>query len=104
MGAERPLVLSAKERRAIVYHGGGHALVALLTPGADPVHKVTIVPHGQTLGVTQMVPLDERHTYSRTSLLARLAVGLGGRVTEEFKLGDERKTTSNTSPSWHAIW
>jgi cell division protease FtsH len=88
MGAERPLVLSPQERRVTAYHESGHTLVAMLTPQADPVHKVTIVPRGQTLGVTQLVPLDDRHNYSRTYLLARLAVGLGGRVAEELAIGE----------------
>jgi cell division protease FtsH len=88
LGAERPLVLNPEERRVIAYHEGGHALVALLVPGADPVHKVTIVPRGQTLGATKIVPLDDRHNYPRTYLLARLAVGLGGRVAEELETGD----------------
>jgi cell division protease FtsH len=59
--------------------------VAILTPGADPVHKVTIVPRGQTLGATQIMPIDDRHNYPRTYLLARLAMGLGGRVAEELE-------------------
>jgi len=88
MGAERPLVLSPEERRVIAYHEGGHALVALLVPGADAVHKVTIVPRGQALGATKIVPIDERHNYPRSYLLARLAVGLGGRVAEELETGD----------------
>jgi cell division protease FtsH len=88
MGAERPLVLSEEERRVIAYHESGHALVAMLTPEADPVHKVTIVPRGQTLGATQIVPIDDRHNYPRHYLLARLAVGLGGRVAEELETGE----------------
>ena len=88
MGAERPLVLSKEERQAIAYHEGGHALMALLTPGADPVHKVTIVPRGQALGATQLVPIDDRHNYPRAYLMARLAVGLGGRVAEELETGE----------------
>jgi cell division protease FtsH len=88
MGAERPFVLSDEERRVTAYHEGGHALVALLTPEADPVHKVTIVPRGQALGATQIVPIDDRHNYTRSYLLARLAVGLGGRVAEEREIGD----------------
>jgi cell division protease FtsH len=88
MGAERPLVLSPEERRVTAYHEGGHALVAMLTPGADPVHKVTIVPRGQALGATQIVPIDDRHNYPRNYLLARLAVGLGGRVAEELETGE----------------
>jgi len=88
MGAERPLVLSEEERRVIAYHESGHALVAMLTPGADPVHKVTIVPRGQALGATQIMPLDDRHNYPRAYLLARLAMGLGGRVAEELETGE----------------
>ncbi len=88
MGAERPLVLSEEERRVIAYHESGHALVAMLTPGADPVHKVTIVPRGQALGATQIMPIDDRHNYPRAYLLARLAVGLGGRVAEELEIGE----------------
>jgi cell division protease FtsH len=88
MGAERPLVLSEEERRVIAYHESGHALVAMLTPEADPVHKVTIVPRGQALGATQIMPLDDRHNYPRAYLLARLAMGLGGRVAEELETGE----------------
>jgi cell division protease FtsH len=88
MGLHRPLVMSPEERRMVAFHESGHALVAMLTPGADPVHKVTIVPHGRALGVTQMVPVDERHSYPRSYLLARLAVGLGGRVAEETIIGE----------------
>src|SRR5579885_1784818 len=88
MGAERPLVLSRQERQVTAYHESGHALVALLTPEADPVQKVTIVPRGQSLGATKMVPLDDKHNYSRSYLLARMAVGLGGRVAEELAIGE----------------
>src|SRR5262249_61383683 len=61
MGAQRPLLLSPEERRVIAYHEGGHALVALPTPDADAVRKATIEPRGQALGVTQIVPIDDRH-------------------------------------------
>ena len=88
MGAERPLILSPEERRVIAYHESGHTLVAKFTPGADPVQKVTIVPRGQSLGATKMVPLDDRHNYPRSYLLARLAVGLGGRAAEELETGE----------------
>ena len=88
MGAARPLLLSAEERHMIAYHEGGHALVALLTPGADGVRKVTIVPRGQALGVTQIMPVDDRHNYPRSYLLNRIAVGLGGRVAEQVALGE----------------
>ncbi len=88
MGAQRPLLLSPEERNIIAYHEGGHALVALLTPGADSVRKVTIVPRGQALGVTQFMPLDDRHNYPRSYLLTRIAVGLGGRVAEQVAIGE----------------
>jgi cell division protease FtsH len=88
MGAERPLIMSEEERRVAAYHESGHTLVALLTPGADPVHKVTIVPRGRALGATQIVPLDDRHNYPFTYLLARMAVGLGGRAAEELVTRD----------------
>jgi cell division protease FtsH len=88
MGAERPLVLSEEERQVIAFHESGHALVAMLTPGADPVHKVTIVPRGRALGATQMMPIDDRHNYPRAYLLARLAVGLGGRAAEELEIAE----------------
>ncbi len=88
MGAARPLLLSPEERQVIAYHEGGHALVALLTPGADGVRKVTIVPRGQALGVTQIMPVDDRHNYPRSYLLNRIAVGLGGRVAEQVALGE----------------
>ena len=88
IGAQRPLVLSPEERKITAYHEGGHAIVALLTPGSDAVHKVTIVPRGQTLGVTQFMPTDDRHNYTRQFLLAHIAMGLGGRVAEKVALGE----------------
>ena len=88
MGALRPLVLTADERRMTAYHEAGHALVAVHTPGADPVRTVTIVPRGQTLGVTRITPADERHSYSRRYVLALIATALGGRVAEQMVFGD----------------
>ena len=88
MGAERrSLVLSVAERKNTAYHEGGHALVGVLMPGADPVHKVTIIPRGMALGVTQQLPLDDRYTYSRDYLMTRLALMFGGRVAEELIFG-----------------
>jgi cell division protease FtsH len=87
LGAERPLVLSEDDRRVVAYHEGGHALVGLLTPHADPVTKVTIVPRGQALGVTQFTPLDDRYNYSREYLIGRIMAALGGRAAEEVALG-----------------
>ncbi len=88
IGAQRPLVLTKEELKVTAYHESGHAIVALLTEGSDAVNKVTIVPRGQTLGVTQFTPTDDRHNYSRAYLSARLAIGLGGRVAEQVALDD----------------
>jgi len=88
LGKAHPLLLDAHERRVIAYHEAGHALVAWLTPAADPVHKVTIVPHGRALGVTAQLPGEDRYNYSHTHLTARLAVMLGGRTAEEIAVGD----------------
>jgi cell division protease FtsH len=87
LGAERPLVLSEDDLRVVAYHEGGHALVGLITPHSDPVTKVTIVPRGQALGVTQSTPLDDRYNYSREYLQARIMMALGGRAAEEVALG-----------------
>ncbi len=83
MGKERrSLILSEEEKRTTAFHEAGHALVAKLLPGTDPVHKVTIIPRGRALGVTAYLPIDERHTYSKDYLESRLAYGLGGRAAE----------------------
>jgi len=88
MGAERKsMIISLEERRNTAYHESGHALVAKLLPGADPVHKVTIIPRGMALGLTQQIPLDDRHTYSKSFLLNNLAILFGGRAAEELILG-----------------
>ena len=88
MGAAHPQLVNPRERRVVAYHECGHAVVAWLTPGSDPVHKVTIVPHGQALGMTQQVPGEERHNLSLSYLKARLAVLLGGRTAEEIVFDD----------------
>ncbi len=88
IGAQRPLVMSQQEREITAYHESGHAIVALMTPGGDIVHKVSIVPRGQALGVTQFMPAEDRHNYSKNYLLARIAYGLGGRVAEQVALGE----------------
>jgi cell division protease FtsH len=88
LGGVRPLLLDDRERRIIAYHESGHALVAWFTPDADPVHKVTIIPRGQALGVTEQLPGEDHYNYSREALLARLAVMLGGRAAEELGIGD----------------
>jgi cell division protease FtsH len=88
MGAERrSMILSNEERRTTAYHEAGHALVAKLIPDTDPVHKVTIIPRGMALGVTQQVPIDDRHTWSREYIHNRLAIMFGGRVAEELSSG-----------------
>jgi cell division protease FtsH len=84
LGAARRQLTSPEERRVVAYHECGHALMAWLTPSADPVHKVTIVPHGQALGMTEQLPGEDRHNFSLSYLKARLAVMLGGRVAEEI--------------------
>ena len=88
LGGVRPVLLDDHERRVIAYHESGHALVAWLTPAADPVHKVTIIPHGQALGVTEQLPGEDHYNYSKEYLLARLTVMLGGRTAEELAIGD----------------
>jgi len=88
LGAVRALLLDDHEQKIVAYHEAGHALVAWLTPRADPIHKVTIIPHGQALGVTEQVQLEDNYNYSRDYLMARLAVMLGGRSAEEIAFGD----------------
>lgn len=88
LGDVRPLVLDEKTRRVIAYHESGHALIAWLLPEADTVHKVTIVPHGQALGITEQRPGADQYNFPKSYLLARLAVLLGGRVSEELVIGD----------------
>ncbi|HOZ07799.1 MAG TPA: ATP-dependent zinc metalloprotease FtsH [candidate division Zixibacteria bacterium] len=80
--ARRSLVISDEEKKVIAYHESGHTLVAKYLPKADPIHKVTIVPRGMALGVTQSLPVDERHTHSKEYLESTLAVLMGGRVAE----------------------
>ena len=84
LGAERKIVLSPEDRRRIAYHEGGHAIVGMLTRGADPVRKVSIIPRGQALGVTLSTPEDDRFNYSEDELRAKIQVSLGGRVAEEI--------------------
>ncbi len=89
MGSERrSLIISEEEKRVTAYHEGGHALVAKFVPGSDPVHKVTIIPRGMALGVTQTLPIDDKHTYRKLHLLAMIAKAMGGRAAEELIFGD----------------
>ena len=89
MGAERrSMIMSDEEKRTTAYHESGHALVAKLVPGADPVHKVTIIPRGRALGVTQQLPEGDKYTFSKENMLARITVLLGGRSAEELVFDD----------------
>ena len=88
LGEVRPLLMEEKDRIVVAYHESGHVLVAWLTPNTDPVHKVTIIPHGRALGVTEQMPEEDRYNYSREELLARIRVMLGGRSAEEIACGD----------------
>ena len=88
LGAERKVLISPDDRRRIAYHEGGHAVVGMLTPGADPVRKVSIIPRGQALGVTLSTPDDDRVNYSEQELRAKIRVSVGGRVAEELVFGD----------------
>jgi len=85
MGAERrSMIITEKEKEITAYHESGHALVAKLLPDTDPIHKVTIIPRGRALGLTQQLPIDEKHTHARGYLLDRMRILLGGRVAEEL--------------------
>jgi cell division protease FtsH len=88
MGAERKLMLTEQEKKITAYHEAGHTLVARFSPGADPVHKVSIIPRGQALGVTQQLPQNDRYHYPRSYLSTRLAVSLGGRAAEKSIFGE----------------
>jgi cell division protease FtsH len=87
MGVERKsMIISETEKKNTAYHEAGHALVAKLTPGTDPIHKVSIIPRGMALGITQQLPIDDRYTYSKDYLIKALSVLLGGRAAEEIAL------------------
>ncbi len=89
MGVERrSMVISDKEKKNTAYHEAGHALVAKLIPGSDPIHKVTIIPRGRSLGLTQQLPVDEKHTYPSSYLIDNITILLGGRAAEELILKD----------------
>jgi cell division protease FtsH len=87
LGPERPLLLSRTDRERIAYHEGGHAILGLVVPGADPVHRVSIVPRGQALGVTYQRPDNDRYNYPEGYLRARIVGMLGGRAAEEIVYG-----------------
>jgi cell division protease FtsH len=88
LGAERQVVMTDADRRRTAYHESGHALVGMLTPGADPVRKVSIIPRGQALGVTLATPETDRYSYARDELLAKIKVALGGRAAEKVVFED----------------
>ena len=88
LGAERQIVMTDADRERTAYHESGHALVGMLTPGADPVRKISIIPRGQALGVTLSTPETDRYSYSREELTAKIKVALGGRVAEQLVYGD----------------
>jgi cell division protease FtsH len=96
MGAERKsMVITNEEKRVTAYHEAGHTLVGLKVPNADPVHKVTIIPRGMALGVTQQLPEGDRHNYTQEYLLGQIAILMGGRIAEEVFLGSITTGASN---------
>ena len=96
MGAERKsMVISNEEKRVTAYHEAGHTLVGLKVPNADPVHKVTIIPRGMALGVTQQLPEGDRHNYSQEYLLGQISILMGGRIAEDSFLGSITTGASN---------
>lgn len=96
MGVERKsMIISSEEKKNTAYHEAGHALVAKLIPGTDPVHKVTIIPRGLALGLTQQLPTDDRYTYTKEQLMKNITVLLGGRAAEEVVLNHQTTGASN---------
>src|SRR6185369_7470361 len=89
LGAERQVLMSPEDKRRTAYHEGGHAIVGMLTPGADPVRKISIIPRGLSLGVTFSAPDADRYSYERRELEAMVKVALGGRAAEELVFGDQ---------------
>jgi len=96
MGVERKsMIISYEERRNTAYHEAGHTLVARMIPGTDPIHKVTIIPRGRALGITQQLPIDEKHTYPKEYLLNNITVMMGGRAAEELILNHQTTGAGN---------
>jgi cell division protease FtsH len=96
MGVERKsMIIPLEERRITAFHEAGHTLVAKMIPGTDPIHKVTIIPRGRALGITQQLPVDEKHTYPKDYLLNNIAVMMGGRVAEELVLTSQTTGAGN---------
>ncbi len=96
MGTERKsMIISEEEKKTTAYHESGHTLVAKMLPKTDPIHKVTIIPRGRALGLTQQLPLDEKHTYPKDYLLSSLCILMGGRAAEEIVLGMQTTGAGN---------
>jgi cell division protease FtsH len=96
MGAERrSMVMTEEEKRTTAYHESGHALVAKLLPGTDPVHKLTIIPRGRALGLTQQLPIDDRHTYSKDYLVNQIRILMGGRAAEDVIFNQQTSGAGN---------
>jgi len=96
MGVERrTMIISEEEKRLTAYHEAGHTLVAKFLPGADPIHKVTIIPRGRALGITQQLPAEDKHTLSKEYILDKIAVFLGGRAAEELVLQTQTTGAGN---------
>ena len=96
MGTERrSMIISEEEKKITAYHESGHAMVAKLIPDADPIHKVTIIPRGRALGLTQQLPVDEKHTYPKEHLLNNITILMGGRVAEEIVLDTQTTGAGN---------
>ncbi len=96
MGAERrSMIIGDEEKRITAVHEAGHALLAMLLPNADPIHKVTVIPRGMALGLTQQLPIDEKHNHSREYLETQITILLGGRIAEEVTLGSITTGASN---------
>jgi cell division protease FtsH len=89
------MFISDEEKKTTAYHEAGHALVGYLLPGTDPLHKVTIIPRGQALGLTQHLPIEDRHTYSRSYILNLITMMMGGRAAEELILKDVTNGAGN---------
>jgi len=96
MGVERKsMIISLEERRMTAFHEAGHTLVAKMIPGTDPIHKVTIIPRGRALGITQQLPIDEKHTYPKDYLLNNITIMMGGRAAEELVLNHQTTGAGN---------
>ena len=96
MGTERKsMIITEEEKNTMAYHEAGHTLVARLLPGTDPIHKVTIIPRGRSLGLTQQLPMDEKHTYPKDDLKNNICILMGGRAAEEIMLNTQTTGAEN---------